>query len=131
MSISCSCGCQVEDPRDAIIVYGESEEGYVLVCKSCVSALGTCGACEKVRECLFETSPVQLPKVVVKTIQNGNVQMQIQIKNPERIAQTCVNCLCWNKEEKYCIKQNIGFCARYAPVLQKAGYPESKDGEAQ
>ena len=131
MSISCSCGCQVEDPRDAIVVYGESEEGYVLVCNRCISALGTCGACEKVRECLFETSPVQLPKVVVKTVQKGNVQMQTQIKNPDRIAKTCVNCLCWSKEENYCMREIDHACVRYTPVLHKAGYQETKDGEAQ
>ena len=127
MSISCSCGCQVQDPRDQLVIFGESKEGYITICKKCISALGTCGACEKVRECLFETSSVNLPKVVVKTIQNGNVQMQTQIKNPDRIAQTCTYCSCWNSEENYCMREIDHACVRYASVFQEAGWKECGD----
>jgi hypothetical protein len=124
------CGHQVQDTRGEIIVFNESEKGYITVCANCLPILGTCGACEKVRECLFETSSVPEPKVIVKTIQNGNMQMQTQIKNPDRIAKTCVNCICWNKEENYCMREIDRVCGQYTSVFQKAGYEEGKGEES-
>lgn len=77
-------------------------------CGNCNKLLNTCQACDKFNICPFETDPDPMPKVVVKTIRQGNMTMQTQVKNEERIKKFCHSCNCWN-EECGCMKTfNIG-----------------------
>lgn len=78
------------------------------VCGGCAKSLGTCESCNRIQTCLFETDPDPMPKVVVKTIQQGNMTMQTQCRNEEREKKFCHTCPCWNKECG-CLKQfNMG-----------------------
>ena len=73
-------------------------------CLHCNQLLGTCQSCNKFESCKFETDPNPLPKVVMKTVRQGNMVMQTQIKNEERIKALCPTCDCWN-EEFGCLKE--------------------------
>jgi hypothetical protein len=48
--------------------------------------------------------------VIMQTLRQGNAIMQTQVINPERVKITCYNCSCWNKEEEYCMRKELGHC---------------------
>ena len=50
------------------IVIDVSDGGYHLWCPECNQYSGTCRTCLKGKECLFETDPSPIPKVVQKEI---------------------------------------------------------------
>ena len=83
-----------------------------LICEDCLNATGTCRMCEFAKTCDFETNPSPLPKVVQKVIQQGNMQMATQVRNPERKKSTCeAGCKCYD-EEYGCSRQN-SLCINY------------------
>lgn len=79
---------------DGSILDRENEQ-YHELCMDCFKALKTCPTCD-CKNCDFETNPIQIPKVVMQNIRQGNMLMQTQVRNPERINATCRNgCPCW------------------------------------
>lgn len=83
-----------------------------LICEDCLNATGTCRMCEFAKTCDFETNPSTLPKVVQKVVQQGNMQMATQVRNPERKKITCeAGCKCYD-EEYGCSRQN-SLCINY------------------
>ena len=94
----------------------EATDGtFKLLCDNCKNALGTCRTCTKSTTCDFETNPSPIPKAVIKSIQQGSMITQIQIKNPSRIDISCrVNCECFS-EEFGCLREN-GTCGKYEEV---------------
>ena len=92
---------------------GKTFKFDVAVCGQCNSQLGQCRTCTNANVCEFETNPSPLPKVVQKTITQGNMQAVTQVMNPERVAITCENgCHCWDPNFG-CSKQNRGTCQQY------------------
>lgn len=91
------------------LVIEEDENGELhTICGRCNQALSTCQSCKQFQICPFETDPNPLPKVVMKTIRQGNMMMQTQIKNEERVKALCHTCGCWS-EECGCMKEfNVG-----------------------
>lgn len=82
------------------------------LCKNCSKIPAQCGLCVKGQECSFQTDPSPLSKVIVETVQKGNMTMQRQVKNPSRIEITCKqHCSCFS-EEYGCLKEN-GICSNY------------------
>ena len=129
---NCDCGHQVQDARAQVIVFNEVPNKYLTICNHCLQTLGTCHTCLQAQVCPFETdTSISLPKVILKTETRGNMTIQTQQLNPERIAKTCVNCLCWSKEENYCMKQNDGVCVRYASKFHEACQQEPQNEVAQ
>lgn len=99
----------------------DDEGNWVKICNQCNNLLNTCQLCTCAHVCEFETNPDPMPKTIVKTIQQGNMVMQTQIKNPDRIAKFCYGCPCWmgdgidacGKEFNIgCCKQNIKISSR-------------------
>lgn len=91
----------------------QTENGTKYICQECSSKSGTCGLCKQRVHCDFETNPSNTPKTVLKTIQKGPAIMQAEVRNPERINETCKNgCPCWDNKENYCLRE-IGTCRRY------------------
>ena len=75
-------------------------------CARCRELLRTCQTCSA--PCEFETNPDPMPKVVMKTVRQGNMQMQAQIMNPERVEKFCLICGCY-EEGIGCKRQfNVG-----------------------
>jgi hypothetical protein len=64
-------------------------------CSRCHQLLNTCQLCSKAGVCEFETNPDPMPKVVMQTVRQGNMVMQTQAKNEERIKKFCHSCHCW------------------------------------
>ena len=90
-----------------------NQEGTEFYCVRCFNLFGTCAMCVHAEICPFETDPSPLPKVVVVQEQRGNMRIQQQIMNPERVNETCrKSCPCFS-EEFACLKQN-GTCSNYA-----------------
>ena len=83
---------------------------YHVLCTQCNAKMYTCQSCDKGQECLFLTDPSPVPKVTNKTIRQGNMIMQTQIKNPEREKITCTKCQCWIENE--CQKE-CGRCINF------------------
>ena len=75
-----------------------------IYCPNCINLLKTCQVCRSFQSCAFETDPNPLPKVVTKTVRQGNMVMQAQVKNEERVKALCHTCCCWN-EEYGCMKE--------------------------
>ena len=92
----------------AHIELDENDNPYQL-CPHCHQNLGGCLLCSFAQVCAFETNPDPMPKYVVKTIQQGNVTMQAQVKNEERVKKFCHGCRCWYEEAGHCLKDfNVG-----------------------
>jgi hypothetical protein len=80
-------------------------EKTLLLCQRCNFLYKSCQSCQKARECEFETNPNPLPKMVMKTLRQGNTVMQIQTKNEERVKLFCLNCACWLEDCEACGKE--------------------------
>ena len=88
------------------ILEQDSKEVWHIYCARCAELLKTCQACSA--PCEFETNPDPMPKVVMKTIKQGNMVMQAQVMNPDRVNKFCPNCFCYD-EDNGCKRQfNIG-----------------------
>lgn len=83
-----------------------------LICPDCSKKSGTCALCKEGSKCEFETNPSTLPKQVMQQVRRGPAIINTTVRNPERVELTCKNCVCWNKEENYCLKEN-GICGEY------------------
>ena len=79
-------------------------------CPNCHVTLSTCAGCIHGQHCQFEENPSPIPKVIMKTVRQGNAIMQTQVKNPERIAICCEGCHCYQENE--CMRQ-FQICSTY------------------
>ena len=89
----------------------DSNEVWHQYCGRCAQLINTCQACPKFQTCPFETDPNPMPKVVTRTVQQGNMVMQVQGRNPERVALLCPTCDCWN-DEFGCLKEHGQGCCK-------------------
>lgn len=98
-------------PKDAIITYNSNDE-VRLICQKCVDLISTCQVCANAANCSFETDPSALPKVVMKTVRQGNMVAQTQARNPDREAITCkVGCKCYDSELG--CRREYSYCQNY------------------
>lgn len=93
-------------------------DNIIIYCGKCKQHISHCPTCVNSKECRFETDPSPLPKIVQQEIRQGNMITVTQVRNPERIRQTCQNgCLCFS-EEFGCSRQ-INHCGNYKFILSK------------
>lgn len=86
-------------------VYKLDDGSFISMCGECAKQLGQCRTCTHGTECTFETSSSSAPKTIQKQIQQGNSIFVGQVKNPERVRQTCQNgCPCFSSNN-LCLKQ--------------------------
>ena len=88
------CGNMMLVPGSIIEIDSEGKSHQF--CPRCRELLKTCQTCSAL--CEFETNPDPMPKVVVKTVRQGNIQMQTQIRNPDRESKFCHSCGCYDEE---------------------------------
>ena len=94
-----------------------NNDSWNMVCGECVQQLNTCRNCQNSQSCDFETNPSSLPKAVMKRFQQGNQIIQTQIKNEERIRQTCEkNCCCWDVKNRVCRKE-YNYCEDIVVII--------------
>jgi hypothetical protein len=67
-------------------------------CERCHQAFQTCQLCPSFQKCEYMTNPDPMPKVVMKTVRQGHMQMQTQVMNPDRVNKFCLVCGCYDKE---------------------------------
>ena len=81
-------------------------EDYHILCSSCANQRSSCSFCAKNIDCAFENDPSPTPKVIVKTMQQGNSYIQTQVMNPDRVRETCEKkCFCFDAKNG-CLRQN-------------------------
>ena len=104
-------------PEGTILVKGN--DVYLTFCQECASKLSSCAFCFKAEACEFETNPDPMPKVTIQQMRQGNMVMQTQVKNPERIKKFCPSCRCWNTEEEVCFKEYGIGCNTHESVINR------------
>lgn len=93
---------------DGVIAISRNGKKSKLLCASCLALLSTCARCKNYTTCSYQSYTGPEPKIVNKTIRQGNMVMQTQIPNPEVIDKTCDKCLC-NYPDLGCMRQQ-GYC---------------------
>ena len=78
---------------------------------ACGRMLNTCNTCKHHLQCEFETNPDPTPKLITQTVRQGNMIMQTQIRNPDRVHKFCYECPCFDSENE-CLKQ-FNCCGNY------------------
>lgn len=83
------------------------------LCQNCAAQRHSCNFCTHGGECSFQTDPSPLPKVITQTTQNGNMIIQQQVLNPERVEITCKKfCDCFSPDFG-CLRQ-FNTCGNHA-----------------
>ncbi len=92
-------------PAIPILIYG-TEKGIRFICQDCFKSFSTCRMCASGSYCAFESDRT-LPKMVMKTIQQGPMTMQTQARNPELVDKTCkAGCKCYDNAGQYCRRED-------------------------
>ena len=103
------CGQYIIDPGSL-----DADKPEVILCDNCFNLRHKCPSCVEVTDCVFETDPSSIPKVVEQRIQQGPMLQIMQVKNPARIEVTCkTKCKCW--DEEYGCMREIGTCGQWNP----------------
>ena len=114
--ITCAtCGNPILPVENAIFK-ADSKGDYHLLCDKCIVALRTCAGCENAKSCAFENNP-RPDKYIMRTVRQGNAQIQMQVRNPEIVRDTCQKeCKCFS-EEFGCLREN-NCCGNHNTVLE-------------
>ena len=84
-------------------------------CVACYQKFYTCAMCENGHSCPFETDPSPIPKVVMRQVRQGNMVMQTQVKNPERVKMFCFPCPCFDQDDLFCCAEEH-WCHNYKEI---------------
>lgn len=103
------CGQPIYNTNLLLDVQEDGSVRYIHL--ACGRALNTCSTCKHRGRCEFETNPDPMPKVVMQTVRQGNMVMQTQVRNPDRIRKFCHECPCFDPENE-CLKQ-FNCCGKY------------------
>ena len=109
------CGNKILITANSMLIQ-DSKENWHTCCSSCSELFKTCQTC--VAPCEFETNPDPMPKVVMKTVRQGNMQIQAQVMNPDRVNKFCPDCGCYDKEFG-CKRQFNVACEQKVDVWEK------------
>lgn len=84
--------CALCGSPENIILYNFEDE-FVPVCQNHAKQLISCKTCMHGKICGF-TSDRSEPQVVTKTVRQGGMIMQMQVKNPKLVEKHCNSCYC-------------------------------------
>ena len=104
-------------PEGTILV--EGNDSYLTFCQECASNLSSCAFCTGLETCEFNTNPDPMPKATVQQMRQGNMIMQTQVKNPERVKKFCHSCRCWNTEREECFRDYGVGCIKHESVINR------------
>lgn len=91
--------------KDTLINYFGDK--VLLTCQHCQSLLGTCHTCAHQQDCGFMTDRSE-PQVVTRTVRQGMMTMQTQVKNPNLVKKHCLTCKCSYGTNGECLKEVNG-----------------------
>lgn len=106
------CGNQL---LDFVIWYNDAKSEPHILCQECANKQNTCATCAVAADCRFQTDPSPIPQVILQTQRQGNMVMQVQVRNPERIATTCALCDCWDGEV---CNREYQTCGKYKSIIK-------------
>ena len=110
--------CGNHMPKENQLIDATNPEDIVIYCRGCKQHVNHCPTCTNSQECRFETDPSSIPKIIQKEIRQGNMTTVMQIRNPDRIRETCKKgCPCFS-EEFECLRQ-FNSCGNYKFILDK------------
>lgn len=87
-----TAGCTICGSTDDLIIEVIDDENY-LFCQGHYNAIHSCQGCINNNVCTFVSDHSE-PQVVMKTIRQGGMIMQTQVKNPNLIQKHCSQCQC-------------------------------------
>lgn len=98
-------------------ILAQDGEAWKQMCNHCnTKVFGTCDGCAKF-VCRFRTDQsINIPLMINVQKRQGNMVVQTQQMNPERVKVTCMNgCPCWHSEENegFCMMEACGSCENY------------------
>ena len=105
--------CGTHLPIDQFYIWTNSDETkQSLICGNCLKAMNTCATCEFGNICGFKSDRSE-PQIVMKTVNNGMMRMQTQVKNPNLVIKHCQRCTCSNGADPHirdivCFKDENG-----------------------
>lgn len=95
--VTCATCKRQYDPSEVTVYITDTME-CCYVCQNCYSQFHTCGTCEIYPKCGFSEDHTE-PQVVTKTVRQGFMTMQTQVKNPTLVHRHCSTCQCsWNAD---------------------------------
>ena len=104
--------CGREIPANELVLYQQGDK-MVGICNICEAMMGTCHTCVHKINCAFNTGPSDKPPFVMREIRQGNAVIRQEIKNPDRIRETCQKgCECFGTEFG-CLRQINQTCGNY------------------
>lgn len=92
-------------PKDTVMIWqdGNTEK---LICSDCYNLISSCHTCVNLNICNFRNDHSE-PQMVSKTIQQGFMTMQTQVKNPRLVNKHCSTCRCSDINNN-CFKDDTG-----------------------
>ena len=87
-----------------LLIVQEGNDNYV-VCPDHYAAFHSCQTCVRSNICGFKSDHSE-PQIVMKTVRQGYMTMQTQVKNPNLIQKHCVKCGCYKNDT--CLKDESG-----------------------
>ena len=92
-------------PKDTVMIW-QNDNTEKLICSGCYNLIGSCYTCVNANICNFKNDHSE-PQVVSKTIQQGFMTMQTQVKNPHLVEKHCSICRCSDVNNN-CLKDDTG-----------------------
>lgn len=115
--MNCSlCGKQVQ-AKELYYWISQDESRTYQICEQCLNIIGTCATCKYGNICNFRNDHSE-PQVIMKTVQQGFMTMQTQVKNPKLIVKHCQKCHCSDGADPsirdiICFKDEDNMCAKW------------------
>ena len=91
--------------KDSVLIW-QQEEVEKVICADCYPKMYACHTCVNSSICGFRNDHSE-PQIVNKTIQQGFMTMQTQVKNPNLVEKHCSTCQC-SKTDNECFKDENG-----------------------
>ena len=105
--------CQFCDKTDNLIVETINNNIYTF-CQEHYTAFHQCQGCTHFNICPLSQDKSE-PQVVTKTIRQGGMLIQTQVKNPNLMKKHCSNCCCFSNE--VCVKDSSIGCPKWQPQI--------------
>ena len=101
------CGAQMVASQLVLWYNKDNEDKPKYICHDCRTKMYSCTTCSYKTECGFMSDHSE-PPFVMKTVQQGFMTMQTQVKNPNLIEKHCINCRCSADAQGTCMKEENG-----------------------
>ena len=107
--------CKQLIPSKDILIYPFQNQNLFL-CDKCAQLIGTCHTCAYQQNCGFRSDRSE-PQVVMRTVRQGMMTMQTQVKNPNLVQKHCLNCRCSYGTEGNCLRDSNGVACNSWSIL--------------